>query len=139
MELCKSIVATQRDHGNRDVRPNARMKYLVHEKGIDEFRKMVETYFGIPIAPWREIQPWKYEDWIGWHEWGDDKLFLGINIEQGRIKDIENVRVKSALHRIETDYNLTMVLTPSQSIIFRDILPSMKDSLYAIFQEYGIL
>ena len=33
MELMKSILATQRDHGNREVRPNARMKYLVHEKG----------------------------------------------------------------------------------------------------------
>jgi sulfite reductase (ferredoxin) len=53
MELCKSILAAQRDHGNRDVRPNARMKYLVHTKGIDDFRKLVETYFGKPIEPWR--------------------------------------------------------------------------------------
>lgn len=43
MELCKSILATQRDHGNRDVRPNARMKYLVHEQGIDNFRTLVEV------------------------------------------------------------------------------------------------
>jgi len=43
MELCKSILATQRDHGNRDVRPNARMKYLVHEQGIDNFRSLVEV------------------------------------------------------------------------------------------------
>lgn len=43
MELCKAILATQRDHGNRDVRPNARMKYLVHELGIDAFRSLVEV------------------------------------------------------------------------------------------------
>ena len=43
MELCKSILAAQRDHGNRDVRPNARMKYLVHTQGIDNFRKLVEV------------------------------------------------------------------------------------------------
>ena len=43
MELCKSILAAQRDHGNRDVRPNARMKYLVHTKGINDFRKLVEV------------------------------------------------------------------------------------------------
>lgn len=43
MELCKSTLATQRDHGNRDVRANSRMKYLVHQKGIDEFRKIVEV------------------------------------------------------------------------------------------------
>ena len=45
MELCKAILATQRDHGNRDVRPNARMKYLVHETGIDNFRALVEVRF----------------------------------------------------------------------------------------------
>ena len=28
--------------------------------------------------------PWKYSDWMGWHEQGDGKLFLGVNIEQGR-------------------------------------------------------
>jgi sulfite reductase (ferredoxin) len=43
MELCKSILAAQRDHGNRDVRPNARMKYLVHTLGIDAFRTLVEV------------------------------------------------------------------------------------------------
>ena len=43
LELCKAILATQRDHGNREVRTNARMKYLVHQKGIDEFRRMVEV------------------------------------------------------------------------------------------------
>lgn len=45
MELCKAILATQRDHGNRDVRPNARMKYLVHELGIDAFRSLVEVSY----------------------------------------------------------------------------------------------
>ncbi len=43
LELCRSILAAQRDHGNRDVRPNARMKYLVHERGIDGFRSLVEV------------------------------------------------------------------------------------------------
>ena len=49
MELCKSILAAQRDHGNRDVRPNARMKYLVHTKGINDFRKLVEVTYLPPL------------------------------------------------------------------------------------------
>jgi sulfite reductase (ferredoxin) len=43
IELSKAILATQRDHGNREIRANSRMKYLVHEKGIDNFRKIVEV------------------------------------------------------------------------------------------------
>ena len=138
MELCKSILAAQRDHGNRDVRPNARMKYLVHTKGIQDFKKLVETYFGKPIEPWREIAAWKYSDWMGWHEQGDGKLFLGINIEQGRVKNANGVNVKTALRRVVDELGLTMILSPTQSIIFKDVAPEHKARLDAILAEEGI-
>lgn len=53
------IVATQRDHGNREIRMNARMKYLVDKLGIDKFRELVEGYFGKKIEPWRAMAAWK--------------------------------------------------------------------------------
>jgi len=34
----KAIVATQRDYGRRDDRRQSRLKYLVHEWGVDKFR-----------------------------------------------------------------------------------------------------
>ena len=40
------------------------------------------------------------DDHLGWHEQGDGKLFLGINIENGRIKDEGDFRIKSALRAI---------------------------------------
>lgn len=46
LHLCKCILATQRDHGNRELRANARMKYLVMKLGVDRFRELVESYFG---------------------------------------------------------------------------------------------
>jgi len=55
MEVCKAILAAQRDHGNREVRANARMKYLVHSLGIDAFRGLVESYLGKKIEPWRDV------------------------------------------------------------------------------------
>jgi sulfite reductase (ferredoxin) len=55
----QAIVAAQRDHGNREVRMNARMKYLVHNLGIDKFRELVESYFGKKVEPWRPIEDWK--------------------------------------------------------------------------------
>ena len=42
----KAVVAAQRDHGNREVRANARLKYLVHTLGVDDFRTLVEQYHG---------------------------------------------------------------------------------------------
>jgi sulfite reductase (ferredoxin) len=138
MELMKCIVAAQRDHGNRDVRANARMKYLVHTLGIDNFRKLVESYFGKPIQPWRTIVDWKYNDWMGWWEQGNGKLFYGLHIENGRVKDDGNFRLKTCLRVLVDKYNLSMILSPTQSIIFRDIDPADKDDIEKIFFEHGI-
>ena len=139
MELCKSIVAAQRDHGNREVRANARMKYLVHTMGIDAFRALVETYFGKAVEPWRETVPWKYSDWLGWHEQGDGKLFLGLNIEQGRVKDEGPVRLKTLLRVLARDHGLDMVLTPSQSVLVKGIDPAQKEAVEQAVRAHGVL
>jgi sulfite reductase (ferredoxin) len=138
MELLKSIVAAQRDHGNRDVRANARMKYLVHTLGIDNFRRLVESYFGKPIQPWRPIAEWKYSDWMGWWEQGDGKLFYGLHVENGRVKDQGDFRLKTALRVLVDKYNLSMILSPTQSIIFKDINPADKADIEAILLQHGL-
>ena len=47
METAKAIVAAQRDFGNREIRANARLKYLVHEVRKTTRRPRVLT----PRAP----------------------------------------------------------------------------------------
>jgi sulfite reductase (ferredoxin) len=138
MECFKAIVAAQRDHGNRDVRANARMKYLVHTLGIDNFTTLVESYFGKKIQPWREIKEWKYNDWMGWWEQGDGKLFYGLHVDNGRVKDEGEFRLKTAMRVITDKYNLPMILSPTQSIVFRDIKPEDKEGFETILREHGV-
>lgn len=142
MELCKSILAAQRDHGNRDVRPNARMKYLVYEKGIEKFRELVQGYFGKKIEKWRDLPEWDSSDWFGWHEQGDGNLFVGVNIEQGRVRDNMgpegNVHYKKAMREIVDKHGLTMILTPSQSVVFKDVKPADKDSINSILKANNV-
>jgi sulfite reductase (ferredoxin) len=139
MECLKSIVAAQRDHGNRDVRANARMKYLVHTLGIDNFTVLVESYWGKKIQPWREMKKeWKYNDWMGWWDQGDGKLFLGQHVENGRVKDEGDFRLKSAIRAIVDKYNTAMILSPTQSLIFRDIDPKDKEGITAILRDHGV-
>merc|ERR1712070_924967 len=138
MECLKAIVAAQRDHGNRDVRANARMKYLVHTLGIDNFRTLVESYFGKKVQPWRQMKEWKYMDWMGWWDQGDGKLFYGQHVDNGRVKDDGDFRLKSALRVLVDKYNVDMILSPTQSLIFRDIDPKDKDGIDAVLREHGI-
>ena len=98
-EAMKAILAVQRDHGNREVRASARLKYLVHTLGIDKFRELTEKYHGKKIEPWAPLPEWKFLDWLGWHEQGDGKLMLGVNVVSGRIRDTPEVRLKTCMVR----------------------------------------
>jgi sulfite reductase (ferredoxin) len=140
LEACKAILAAQRDHGNREVRANARMKYLVHTLGVDRFRTLIESYMGSPMAPWREMQPWKYSDWMGWHEQGEGLWFYGFNIEQGRVIDVPGgPQIKTALRTIVDKYGYPMVCTPNQSLIFKDVPAAQRGEVEALLLQHGIL
>jgi len=138
IETFKAILAAQRDHGDREVRATARMKYLVHTLGIDNFRILVESYTGKPIQPWRKIKDFKYMDWMGWWDQGDGKLFLGVHVDNGRVKDDGEFRLKTCLRVLVDTYNLHMVLSPTQSIIFKDIDPKDKEGIEEILRNHGI-
>merc|ERR1719271_1247659 len=137
-EAMKAILAVQRDHGNREVRASARLKYLVHTLGIDKFRALVEDYHGKKIEPWMPLPKWKYLDWLGWHEQGDGKLMLGVNIEQGRIKDTEQSSIKTCLRTLVDKYDLPMILTASQSIVLRNIERKDRFTIEGILKEHGL-
>lgn len=76
--------------------------------------------------------------WMGWWDQGDGKLFYGLHIENGRVKDEGNFRLKSCLRAIADKYHLNMIMSPSQSIIFRDINPKDEDGTMKLFHEHGI-
>ncbi len=138
-DLVKAIVATQRDYGDRSDRRHARLKYLIQEWGIDKFRQTVTSYFGKPLAPFQDLPPWKYLDFLGWNEQGDGKLFLGISIDNGRIKDEGKFQLKTALREIVQKYQVPILVTPHQNVILYEILPNQKQEIQEILDRNGIL
>lgn len=137
-DLVKAIVATQRDYGDRANRRHARMKYLLQDWGVEKFTAKVEEYFGKKIAPYKPLPAFKYQDYLGWNEQGDGKLFLGISIDNGRVKDEGTFRLKSALREIVQQYSLTMRLTASHNIILCDIEPSQQLAIEQLLEQHGI-
>jgi sulfite reductase (ferredoxin) len=97
-DLVKAIVATQRDYGDRFQRRHARMKYLLHDWGVEKFREKVETYFGKPLQSFKKLPVWKFQDYLGWYEQGDGKWFVGVNIDNGRIYNNGSLKLRSALY-----------------------------------------
>lgn len=137
-DLVKAIVATQRDYGDRCDRRHARMKYLIEDWGVDKFRAKVEEYFGKSLQPSKPLPEFKYLDFLGWHAQGDGKLFLGISIENGRIKDEGSLQLKTALGDIVRQFNVPMLLTPHQNVILSEIEPTQRSGIAQILQRCGI-
>ena len=137
-DLLKAIVATQRDYGDRFNRRHSRMKYLIHDWGLAKFKAQVESYFGKSIAPFRELPPWEYQDYLGWNEQGDGKLFLGISVTNGRVKDKDHCQLKTALRKIIERFNLPMRLTPNHNIILYEIEPSQKAVVEQLLIRHGV-
>ena len=46
IDIAEAVVKVQRDFGNRGDRKRARLKYLIHDEGIDWFRSKVEEFYG---------------------------------------------------------------------------------------------
>lgn len=49
IDVCTAIVKVQRDFGNRADRKVARMKYLIHDWGLDRFKQKVDEYYGASL------------------------------------------------------------------------------------------
>ncbi|MCC3467078.1 MAG: sulfite reductase, ferredoxin dependent [Microcoleus sp. PH2017_06_SFM_O_A] len=136
--LVKAIVATQRDFGDRTDRRHARLKYLINDKGVKWFQEKVAEYFGKPLEAFKPLPEWKYFDFLGWHEQGDGKLFVGISVENGRIKDEGSFQLKTALREIVQKYNLPLLVTPHQNVTIYDISPDIKSEIQGILDRRGI-
>lgn len=138
LAVAEAVVKVQRDFGNREDRKQARMKYLVDNLGIEQFREKVAEYLGSAITAPRDVEVTGIDDHMGWHEQGDGKLFLGVNIENGRIKDDGELKIKTGLRKILETYKFNSRITAKQSVIFCDIDPADKEDIEKILSDHGM-
>ena len=137
-DLVKAIVATQRDYGDRFNRRHARMKYLLHDWGVEKFKAKVESYFGKELKPFKKLPKWQYQDFLGWYEQGDGNWFFGISVENGRVKDEGAFQLKTALREIVQQLNVPMRLSANHNIILYEISPEHKETVENILTNRGI-
>lgn len=131
----KAIVCTQRDYGRRDDRKQARLKYLIHEWGIDKFRKVTEQYLGSSFGPLVELPPWELKTYLGWGEQGDGRLFYGVHVANGRLKG----EAKRALRTVIERYELPVRLTANQDLLLADVEPAWRGDIEHVLRSAGVV
>ncbi len=138
LDVSAAIVKAFRDTGNRADRKIARLKYVIANHGVDFFRAKTEEHLGRKMGEARGVPITGVDDHIGWHEQGDGNWFLGINIENGRLKDEGSLRIKAGLRAVLTKYRMNTRLTALQGVILCDVKPQDKVDISRILTEHGI-
>ena len=134
LAVVTAIVKVQRDFGRRDDRKFSRMKYLVEAMGIEAFRDQVSQYLGYALGAAEPLEWLSGDDHLGWSAQGDGKLFLGLFIENGRIKDEARVGLREVISRFVPEVRLT----PQQNILLCHIEPSDQPAINALLAQHGI-
>lgn len=138
VDVAEAVVKVQRDFGNRSDRKVARLKYLIADWGLEKFKAKVEEYYGQSLPEPHPMDVTDTDDHMGWHEQGDGKWFLGINVENGRIKDEGELRLKTALRTIIERYKMNTRLTARQGVLLCDIAPEDRADIDKILQDHGV-
>jgi sulfite reductase (ferredoxin) len=136
--VAEAIVKVQRDFGYRDDRKRARLKYLIHDKGVEWFRSKVEEYYGSKLADCTEDDVREHDDHMGWDAQGDGRWFYGFNVENGRLYDDEDRSWKAALRDICEQLKPEIRLTAHQSILFCNIEEKDKAKLEGLIKKRGL-
>jgi sulfite reductase (ferredoxin) len=136
--VAEAVVKLFRDHGNRADRKRARIKYVVHDWGVEKFRRVLSEYVGGELQPPRPIEVSGYDPHHDWHPQGNGKWYYGLSIENGRVKDDGSRRLRSGLRTIIERFQPALRITPLQDLLLCDLDANDRDVVERILAEYGI-
>jgi sulfite reductase (ferredoxin) len=133
LDLVQAIAALQRDHGDRQQRRHARMKYLIHDRGVAWFRQELKRYFPHPIRALRPEPPQRLLDYLGWHRQAPGRWFVGLPLLCGRLEGA----TKQGLRQLVETYQLEVRLTPNQDLLLCNIGTTQRSGLRDALARLG--
>jgi len=138
VDVATAVLTVHRDFGDRSDRKHARLKYVLEDRGTQWFREELERRLGFKLE---NPKPFKFErqgDVFGWNRQADGRLFLGLFVETGRIRDRDGWRMKAALREVVAKYQPEVHLTPGNNVILADIAPAQQDEMSRVFAAHGV-
>jgi sulfite reductase (ferredoxin) len=135
----EGMVKLFRDHGNRADRKRARLKYVMKDWGVEKFRDVFyRDYFKGPRREPRIAPITGLDLHHGWQSMGNGKWFLGLSVENGRIKDEDKMRLRSGLRAIVAKYKPDVRLTAQQDVMLCGFSMADRSGVDSMLSEYGI-
>jgi len=136
--VAKAVLTIHRDFGDRTNRKHARLKYVLEERGAKWCRAEVEKRAGIELEAARPFEFTRQGDLLGWHQQTNGKYFLGLFVENGRIRDVPGYQLKTALRKVAQQFKPEVRLTPSQNLLFVNVPGQQRGPIETVLREYNI-
>src|SRR5262249_4994143 len=134
----EAVIKLFRDHGNRADRKRARLKYLIHDWGAERFREAGAEYLPLRPGPPRGLRGSGVDLHLGWHPQGDGKWFYGLSVENGRVKDEGELRLRTGLRTIVERFRPNLRITPHQDVLLCDLPSSAHSELESLLDLHGV-
>ncbi|MGZ5254548.1 MAG: assimilatory sulfite reductase (NADPH) hemoprotein subunit [Flavitalea sp.] len=139
MKTVYEILTVQRDYGNREDRKKARLKYTLDKYGVEFFKEEVEKRIGFKLDPAREFKFTERKDYYGWEQNHEGLWYYTLFIENGRVLDTDELKLKTALLLIAETGKANFRFTCNQNLILSDIKPEDKDAVDSLMKSYGVI
>lgn len=136
-DVWAGIIGVFRDYGYRRLRHRARIKFLVADWGVEEFRRVLEDeYLGrkmvdgpAPATPEHPI------DHVGVHKQVDGRNYVGVAPASGRVSGTTLVALADAVEKAGSG---RVRLTAQQKIVVLDVADRKVDALVARLNTLGL-
>jgi sulfite reductase (ferredoxin) len=115
------------------------LKYLMKDWGLEKFREVFyRDYFPHPQQAPKDALITGLDLHHGWHGMGGGKWFLGLSVENGRIKNEGSMRLRSGLRAIVERFRANVRVTAQQDVMLCDISTVDRGAVDSMLNEYGI-
>lgn len=141
LDTVRAIATIQREHGERRNRRMARWKYTIRRIGLAAVKETLRGRFGIALADAEPDALPPVRDHLGWHpEAGDgDRLYAGIMIPSGRVRDEPKSRYRSAIRRIVAEVpEIGIRVTPNQHLILAHVPAARREWIERTLADHGV-
>lgn len=135
---CEKVMLVQRDNGSRTDRKHARLKYTIDDMGLDVFRSKVEELWG---QRFEKPKPFKFVsniDTFGWQKDETGKNHFTMFIENGRVEDTAEFKMKTGLREIAKVHKGEFRLTGNQHLILSNVSDEDVPKMNKLMAKYKL-
>jgi sulfite reductase (ferredoxin) len=138
MPIVDHLLGIERELAARSGRQRGRFKHLLSTWGLARLRTELEDRLGTRLQDSVSVPPASLNLHLGWHPQGEDRWYLGLSIENGRIQDQGAMRLRTGLRDIVGRFQPDVCLTPHQDLLLTGLSAAHRDEIETRLRACGI-